>query len=165
MNREEATHHESTPNEIPSWELCKYFHPLPQPADRLIPLSYLINHRGVERGADGRNWVSGHTTVVGNCPHQHHVCDSILSCDHIHIWTCVHMQVKIARCIYSTILVARLCQLPVFSAMQFNGISFMAINFSFLRWQCYSVASNFLSTTYCVSAAVSSMLYRAKVIN
>lgn len=76
---------ESTPNEIPSWELCKYFRPLPRPADRLIPLTFLINHWGVESGWDGRNWKSGHTTVVGNCPHQHPVCNPTLSSNHIHI--------------------------------------------------------------------------------
>lgn len=85
MKREEATHHKSTPNEVPSWELCKYFHPLPQPADRLIPLTFLINHWGVERGWDRRNWISGHWTVVGNCSHQHPVCNPILSFYHTHI--------------------------------------------------------------------------------
>lgn len=75
----------------PSWELCKYFHPLPQPADRLIPLTFLINHWGV----DGRNWISGHTAVVGSCPHQHRVCSPILSSPQIHMWAHVHRQVKI----------------------------------------------------------------------
>lgn len=71
--RGEATRHKATPNEIPSWELCKYFHPLPLPVDRLIPLALLINQRGVERGWDGRTWISGHMAVVGNCPYQHPV--------------------------------------------------------------------------------------------
>lgn len=91
MKREEATQSETAPNEIPSWELCKYFHPLPQPVDRLIPLTLLINQRGVERGSDGRSWISGHMAVVGNCPHQHPVCNCPW------LWfTSKHRQVKIA---------------------------------------------------------------------
>lgn len=82
MKREEAIHHEATPNEIPSGELCKYFHPLPRTADRLIPLTFLINHWHAGRSWDGRNWISGHMAVVGNCLHQHPVCNSILSSAH-----------------------------------------------------------------------------------
>lgn len=96
MKTEEVTLLKSTPNEFPSWELCKYFHLLPQPADRVIPLTFLINHQGVKSAWERRNWISGHTTV-GNSSHQHPVCNPILSFyHHIKASTSAHKQVKIA---------------------------------------------------------------------
>lgn len=47
------------PNEVPSWELCKYFRPLPRPRrwTPFRPLTFLINRRGVRRRGPGSQGV------------------------------------------------------------------------------------------------------------
>lgn len=74
MKREEEAHRVTAPNEIPSWELCKYFHPLPPPADEPVSLTFLINLRGVDNGWNGSNWTNGRMDVFGKSPHLHIVC-------------------------------------------------------------------------------------------
>lgn len=73
MKREEAT-----PNEIPSWELCKYFHLLPWAADEVIPLTFLINHSEVD--GVGRSWMSVRintaTHAALSCPPLRHAIKS-----------------------------------------------------------------------------------------
>lgn len=60
-----STHHHSPPpppqhpNEVPSWELCKYFRPLPRPRrwTPFRPRTFLINRRGVRRRGRGSQGV------------------------------------------------------------------------------------------------------------
>lgn len=64
-------------NSLPG-SLVNIFVLSPRSADRVIPLTFLINHWGVEGGSDMRNWISGPATV-GNSSHQHPECNPIQS--------------------------------------------------------------------------------------